>query len=110
MQLPLQITFRDMPHSDAVEQHVRRRAAKLDQFFERITACRVVVEVPHRRHHHGKRYHVRIDLAVPRNELVVRRNPADNLRHEDMHAAIDDAFDDAERLLEDYARRLRRRA
>jgi ribosomal subunit interface protein len=108
MQLPLQITFRDLPHSESIERHVRRRALKLDRFFERIMGCRVVVQVPHRRHQHGKRYHVRVDMTVPGNELVVARDPAKNLHHEDMHAAIDDAFDDAERVLEDYARKLRR--
>jgi cold shock CspA family protein len=50
---------------------------------------------------------VRIDLAVPRDELVIGRNPPENPQHEDMHAAVDDAFDDAERVLEDYAQRLR---
>jgi cold shock CspA family protein/ribosome-associated translation inhibitor RaiA len=107
MQLPLQITFRDMPHSDSIEQHVRRRAAKLDVFFDRIMACRVAVQAPHRRHLRGKRYHVRIDLTVPGTELAVGRNPPEHLQHEDLHAAVDDAFDDAQRVLEDYARRLR---
>ena len=106
-EVPLQITFRDMAHSDSVERHVRRRGAKLGTFFDRITGCRVVVEAPHRRHRYGKRYHVRIDLAVPGNELVVSRNPPENLQHEDLHATVDSAFDDAERMLEDYARRLR---
>ncbi len=103
----LQITFRDITHSDAVEAHVRKRAAKLETLFERVQSCRVVVEAPHRRHAHGRRYHVRIDVTVPRQELVVSRNPPDNEKHEDMHAAIDDAFDDAERIVEEYARKLR---
>jgi ribosomal subunit interface protein len=107
MQLPLQVTFRDMPHSDAVQAHVERRAAKLDTFFDRIMSCRVVVEAPHRSHQHGKRYNVRIDVTVPGNELVIARNPPDNLKHEDMHAVIDDAFDDAERVIDEYAKRLR---
>jgi ribosomal subunit interface protein len=105
----LQITFRDMPHSDAVEAHVSRRAAKLERLLTRIITCRVMVEAPHRHRTHGKRYHCRIDMMVPRDELVVGRNPADNLQHEDMHAAIDEAFDDAERLVVDYNTRLRER-
>lgn len=108
MNLPLQITFRDMDHSDAVDTHVRRRAEKLDTFFDRITACHVVVEAPHRHHTHGKRYHVRVDVAVPGHDLIVNRNPSENPRHEDMHAAVDDAFDDAERMVSEYANKMRR--
>lgn len=96
-----------MGHSDAVELHLRRRAAKLTTFFERIVSCRVAVEAPHRSHRHGKRYRVRVDLTVPGNELVISRNPPENLQHEDLHATIDSAFDDAERVLEEYARKLR---
>ena len=107
MQLPVQVTFRALSPSPSIDQHVRRRVAKLDTFYERIMGCRVVVEVPHRHHKHGKRYHVRIDITVPGHELVVGRNPSENLNHEDVHAAIDDAFDDAERMVEDHARRLR---
>lgn len=96
-----------MSQSDTVEEHVRRRAAKLDRFFDRLMSCRVAVEVPHRRHRHGKRYQVRVDLTVPGKELVVARNPPQSLQHEDVHAAIDGAFDDAERVLEDHARKVR---
>src|SRR4051794_1989224 len=99
MILPLQITFRDIDHSDAIDAHVRRRASKLDTFFDRITSCRVVVENPHRHHHQGRDYRVRIDLTVPGAELVSARDPAQNLNHKDVHAAVDDAFDDAERVL-----------
>jgi ribosomal subunit interface protein len=105
----LQITFRDMPHSDAVETHVARCAAKLQRLCERIIACRVMVEAPHRHRTHGKRYHCRIDITVPGGELVVGKNPSDNLQHEDMHAAIDGAFEDAERLIVDHNGRLRER-
>lgn len=104
MAAPVQVTFRDIPHSDAVASHVERRAAKLETFFDRIVRCHVVVEAPHRRHLRGKRYHVRIDLHVPGRELVVSRNLEE--MKEDLHAAVDDAFGDAERVLEDYARQL----
>jgi cold shock CspA family protein len=107
MQLPIQVTFRDMEPSTAIADQVRARASKLDTFFDRIMSCRVVVEAPHRHHQHGKRFHVRIDLTVPGDELVVGRDPAEKLAHEDPYACIDDAFDDAQRVLQDYVRRKR---
>ena len=108
MKLPLQITFRNMDHSDAVEANVREKAAKLDQFFESIMNCRVVIEAHHKHHHKGNLYHVRIDLTVPRNELVVSRDPKANHAHEDVYVAIRDAFDAAKRQLQNYAGKLRR--
>ena len=66
MQLPVQVTFRYMEPSVAIEAKVRERADELDRFYGRIMGCRVVVEAPHRRHHQGKLYHVRVDLTVPR--------------------------------------------
>jgi ribosome-associated translation inhibitor RaiA len=107
MLLPVQVTFRDMPSSAGLREYIRNRAAKLDSFYERITACRVVVEAFHRHHHHGKRFHVRIDLTVPGGELVVGRNTPDRLTHEDPYACLDEALDDAQRILQEWSRRRR---
>ena len=75
MQVPLQVSFRGIAHSDAVEADIRGRAEKLEQFYGRITSNRVIVETPHGHHHTGKLYHVRIDLTVPGGEIVVGRDP-----------------------------------
>jgi len=102
MQIPLQITIRDMEHSDALETHIRDKANKLDEYFDRIMSCRVVVEMPHKHHHQGKQFNVRIDIGVPGSEIVVNRDHA-----EDVYVALRDAFDSAKRQLEDYARKIR---
>lgn len=102
MQIPLQITVRDMEHSDALETHIRDKANKLDEYFDRIMSCRVVVEMPHKHHHQGKQFNVRIDIGVPGSEIVVNRDHA-----EDVYVALRDAFDAAKRQLEDYARKIR---
>ncbi len=108
MLLPLQCTFRGMPHSDALEFHVKRRAAKLDRFFGRIMHCHVVIDLSHRHHRHGKRFRVSIDMTVTRrHELAIARAPTENEYLEDAHAAIDRSFDEAERRLNDWEQRLR---
>ena len=107
MQIPMQISFRGMEPSAAVEARVRERAARLERFFERIQSCRVVVEVPHRHHHQGKRYRVRIDLKVPGGELAASREPAERQAHEDVYVAMRDAFDAVQRQLANYVRRQR---
>jgi cold shock CspA family protein/ribosome-associated translation inhibitor RaiA len=104
MQLPLQITFRKMAPSPAVEAHIRERAAALDRQFGRIMACRVVVEASSRRRRQGRLYRLRIDLTVPGREIVVDRDPPEHHAHEDILVALRDAFDAARRQLEDHAR------
>jgi ribosomal subunit interface protein len=107
MQLPLQITFRNLDRSEALEADIREKAEKLDQFFEHIMRCRVVVEAHHKHHRKGNIYHVRIDITVPGHELVVSREPKDHHAHEDVYVTVRDAFDAAKRQLEDYSRKLR---
>ena len=107
MQLPVQITFRYMEPSPAIDAKIRERAAKLDRYYQRIMGCRVVVEAPHRHHHQGKLFHVRVDVTVPGGELVVSREPSEHHAHEDVYVAIRDAFNAAQRRLENYARRQR---
>jgi ribosomal subunit interface protein len=107
MQVPLQVTFRNVAGSPAIESAIREKAAKLEAFFDRITSVRVVVETPHRQHRQGKLFHVRVDVRVPGRELVVNREPAGHHAYEDVYVAIRDAFDAAKRQIEDYAREMR---
>lgn len=107
MEIPLQITFRDVPRSEALEADIREKAGKLDQFYEKLMACRVVVERPHGHQHKGELFQVRIDLTVPGRELVVQRAPGQHHAHEDPYVAVRDAFDAARRQVQDFARRQR---
>lgn len=102
MKIPLQVTFRDMPSSEAVEIRIREKAEKLGRFYDRIINCRVVIEMPQRHKHQGKLHCVRIDLSVPGAELV-----ANHAQDEDVYIALRDAFAAITRQLEDYARRQR---
>jgi cold shock CspA family protein len=105
MKIPLQITFHDVPHSDAVEEKIREAAGGLEQFYDDIMSCRVVVEAPHRKHRKGKLYHLRIDLSVPGDEIVVNREPGDRNAHGDIYVMVRDAFVAAERQLIEYTRK-----
>lgn len=107
MQTPLQVVFHDLERSEAIEDAVRRHAEELENHFDRITKCRVVVEAPHRSSHRGRVYSVRIDIAVPRKEIVVDRDSGRDEKHADVYVAINDAFKAAKRQLSDYAQKLR---
>lgn len=107
MQIEPRITFRNLDASPSVKALIEERMATLEKFFDRITACTVVVEAGNRRHHQGRTYHVALHLSVPGGEINVKREPAEHHLHEDVRVAVRDAFDAARRQLEDYARRLR---
>ena len=107
MQIPVEITFRNVDHSEAVEARVRALAKKLERHCDRIMRCRVMVEQLHRHHQQGNHYHVRIDLTVPDQELVVAREPAAHHSHVDVYVALRDAFDAMRRQLQDYRARQR---
>lgn len=104
MQEPLQITFKNFPHSDAVEQLVRKKVQKLERFCDRISAFHVVLEIQHHHHHQGNHYGVRLDIRVPGEEFAVTAPHHDNQAHEDVYVAIRDAFNAAQRQLQDYMR------
>lgn len=108
MQIPVQVVFRNMERSAAVEERVRREVEKLEQHFQPIMGCRVALKASHKHHQEGNLFHVRIDLTVPGAELVVSRDPSEHQAHEDMYVAIRDAFDAATRQVEEYAQKRRR--
>ncbi len=106
MQRALQVAFRNMDASEAVEADIRERVDRLERFCDRITGCRVVVEAPHRHHHKGNLYDIRIDIDVPGEEIVVKRSGPENQAHEDIYVAVRDAFGAATRRLQDHVRKV----
>lgn len=102
----LQVTFRNVDAPPTVEAKIRERARELEQFFDRIVSCRVVIEAPNRRRH-GDLFHIRVDLKIPGKEIVVKRDPPEHHAHEDIYVAVRDCFDAVRRQLEDYVRRRR---
>ena len=125
MQLSPIITFRGIAPSAALEAEVRARIARLETYYSSIMACRVLVELSHRHHEAGNRFHVRIDLTMPGEEIVVAHEPSLHATEQDVdvetatkgdetdperkhaYVAVREAFDIARRRLQDYARRQR---
>jgi ribosome-associated translation inhibitor RaiA len=107
MRNPVQITYRGLPHSEALDQSIQERALRLERAQPDITACHVTVELPHHHHQRGNHYRVQIFLALPRANLVVSRGDTANPAYEDVHVVIRDAFNAALRRLEERGRRLR---
>ncbi len=125
MIIPMQITYRNMKQSEAIDAQIRAEAAKLDEFFDQITSCRVVVEIPHQHRGRGNSFQIRIAIEVPGSEIVVNHQPTlhrhavaigetKNFKwqeldgpHKDFYVALHDAFRTVRRQLQDYVARLR---
>jgi len=105
VEIPLQITTRNIELSEPTKDELRKRAEKLDTFYPRIMRCRITLEVPHRykkQAMNAVEYNIRIDITVPGKEIVIKDRP-----NKELDIAIREAFDAAQRKLEDYATKLR---
>jgi len=89
-------------------------------------SCRVVIDIPHKRHHHGNRFSLRIELSVPGEDIAITRDanlhgavkdldePAWTKRFDveatrrDIRLVLSDGFDTARRRLRDYVQVRRR--
>jgi ribosomal subunit interface protein len=98
MQIPLQITMREMDRSDALDAAIQEQVRRLERFHDRITRCRVTVEQLSRHQQQGRQFAVKVDLRVPGREIVASRD-----HHEDVYVALRDAFDSARRQLDETA-------
>lgn len=107
MQTPPEISFRNVEPTPALRAQLDEEIGRLERFFEGITSCHVMLEVPNPRHEEGNLYHVRIEVRVPGTELVVSREPPAQQEREDVRVALTDAFDSMVRQLEDYVRKMR---
>jgi ribosome-associated translation inhibitor RaiA/cold shock CspA family protein len=103
MQTGVEIVFHNMDRSPAVEARVRERIDRLECRFGRLTSFRATIDAPHRRHHKGKHYAVRLEAHVPSGILTIDREPGDDNAHQDILVAVRDAIDAMERKLKAWA-------
>lgn len=102
--MQLQVSFRHMEHSQAIEEMIQERVAKLNNLADHIKSCRVVVGPAGKRHEHGNLYEVRIDLTMPGEEIAVTRGPSQHTESRDIRVALRDAFTSVRRQVEDSVR------
>jgi ribosomal subunit interface protein len=99
---PVKIVIRNMPNSPALENNIRKKSAKLEQFYDHINSLQVVIRILQKHKHSGKLYCVRMDMTVPSKKLVVNKQT-----DEDVYVAIRNSFNAMLRQLETYVRKRR---
>ncbi len=98
MRVPLELTFRNVPKSQRIEDMIHERASKLEMFHDQIISCRVAVEQTQEHQETGSPFRVRISMRIPPgHELAVDREPGRDHLHDDLATVINRAFDAMER-------------
>jgi cold shock CspA family protein/ribosome-associated translation inhibitor RaiA len=127
MNFPIQISYRNVEPSPAIDAWVHKQAEKLSTFHHKIVRCRVVIDVSHRHLRRGNRFLVKVLLSVPGGQITARNLAApldpEKLLDEgrkvkkleigapqkELRLAIAEAFRSAGRRLQDKLRVQRRK-
>ncbi len=107
MQIPLEVSFIGIEHSEAADALIREKAADLEQNYPGIVSCRVTVEAPHRRHRKGNLYGVGIEVRLPGHTIAVTPHQGDAASHEHLAVAARHAFAIMARRLNETKRVMR---
>ncbi len=99
MEPHVEITFKEIDQSDAVEARIRERVKKLSEMSENIRSCKVWVRAPHRRGRKPTAYVIDLSVQMTGTSLHVDHRPGDDNAHTDIYVAIRDAFNAMERQL-----------
>jgi ribosome-associated translation inhibitor RaiA len=101
--MQIDIKFRHLDHSAALETRAQELAAKLGQLYSRLNRCEVSIE-----NTHGDaptaRFRVRIHLDVPGQDIQVSHDQAN---HDDAYVTLNAAFKVARRQLAEHIRLMR---
>ena len=110
MDTPIEVQFNGLDRSEAIEAHVEEKVTKLKKRFDRMTHCRVVIDVPHRnpaRATKNKIYKIKIEISIPAHKpIMVTKERDDDHSHDNILTAIQDAFAAAERQAKVLNRKL----
>lgn len=108
MDVPPEVAFRGLEPSDALKARILEGIEDLEEVYDHLVSCRVMVEDTTAARHSGKIYRVRLEIGVPNQTVVVDRTPrqADEMR--DVYQAVKHAFDVGRRQLDELKDKQRR--
>ena len=105
---PLEIVFRDVPRTAALESLISEETAKLAQVHPNITGARVAVERRQAHQWGGSPVLVRVELHVPPgHHLVAEHCPGEGGAHDSLETIVRSTFKAARRQLTKLAERER---
>lgn|SRR5690606_36241812 len=101
MKPAVDVIYRDLDTSAALNELINKKLEKLSRFNDQILHSRVVLDTPHNHKHKGKQFRASIELDLKGHPIAVTHDD------ESIHIAVRDAFMSAERKLKQLAAKQR---
>jgi len=98
--VPLQVTYRGMSRSEALEEKIAERVDKLTKTGERILDAHVSIEAS-QPHNNGHVFAVHAVVRTSHGEIVVSNDKDPKGTHEDAYLAVRDAMDALHRRIQE---------
>jgi ribosome-associated translation inhibitor RaiA len=100
MKMPINIAFKDVPKSDAIQRLIMTKIAGLEKECNYITSCRVSLEKTQKHHKTGNPIQICIDLHIPQGHNIVVKESYNSMHGKDVVSAmIRNAFEKARRKI-----------
>lgn len=109
MQVPLEIAYKDVPKTQALEEVIDHQLTRLEKACGGVISCRVTLEQPDKHPDRGSGYSVCVIVRLPpSHEVVVKRDSTQGDMHDALPLIVKEAFEAATRQCREIRRRQQR--
>jgi ribosomal subunit interface protein len=109
MEVPLQLSFKDVPKSESIEALIHEKVSKLEKICDYIISCRIIVEKRQAHQDRGNPYRVRIEVKVPPGHtLVAKQETSEGDMHDPLNVVLRKVFWAMENQLRELTEKQRR--
>ena len=100
MKSALELTFRDVSRTPAIDRLIHNKIDKLEIIYDHIISCHLAVERPQRHLKTGNPYRVRLEIRVPHgNDIIATHESGQGDMHLSLETVIRDVFENGMRQL-----------
>lgn len=101
MKSAVDVVYRDLTSSAALNETITKKIEKLNRFTDQIIHSRIVLDTPHNHKHKGKQFRASLEIDLKGSPIAITQD------NESIHLAVRDAFITAERKIKQYSARQR---
>lgn len=101
MKSAVDVVYRDLTSSAALNETITKKIKKLNRFTDQIIHSRIVLDTPHNHKHKGKQFRASLEIDLKGSPIAITQD------NESIHLAVRDAFITAERKIKQYSARQR---
>ncbi len=105
MNVPVQITSRHVTLSEKQIELIHCRVQSLTRLHTGISRCHIVVDDPHKRRRRGRRFRVKVSVAIPDDVIVSDRGSGAEREDDNLDVALTPAFRAMRRQLAESSER-----